>query len=77
VGDELLHLKGVITTYIIHNMLSSLGAPSNNTKKKSRKAKRQMKKGEKKKVEVTHVSTISPPYIYTPKYVGIPHRYHP
>jgi len=39
VGDELLHPKGVIIAYIIHSVLSSLGATSSNTKKNQEKAK--------------------------------------
>lgn len=55
VGIELPHLKEVITTYIIHNMLSSSGAPRSNNKEKSRKGKRKMKEGGKANVGLTQV----------------------
>jgi len=39
VGDELPHLKGVTTSYILHNMLSFPRTATNNTKKNQEKAK--------------------------------------
>lgn len=41
------------------------------------KGRRKIKKGGKSKDRVTHVSTIAPSYIYTPKYVDIPRHCHP
>jgi len=38
-GNEQPRLKGVIIDYIIHNMLSFLGASTNDTKKNQEKAK--------------------------------------
>ena len=76
VSDELPHLKGVITAYIIHSMISSLGAPSSKIKEKSIKGKRHMKKGGKTKVKVTHVPWFLPPTFIHPS-VGFPYFSYP
>jgi len=44
VGDEFPHLKGVIIAYIIHNMLSSLGAPSSIIQKNQEKEKGKLRR---------------------------------
>lgn len=47
-------------------MFSFLGDSSTNTKKKIKKRQKKIKKGGKEKVDVTHVSIVTPSYIYKP-----------